>query len=210
MKQISLYEFGGDEDVVRCIQGSFVKFFKNADVVLDIGCGRGVFLELLIKAGIQAVGIDHSSEAVIACQKKGLTVCHTDAAKYLADNPDSFGGIFCSHVIEHMSYEDAMHFLELCHRALRANGVIVLVTPNSEDITVMGEVFWLDPTHVRPYPRLLLERMLDVNEFNVKTTRQFLGKLAMIGRRNIPMYFLRRILLGKHFGKPNTLIMAEK
>jgi 2-polyprenyl-3-methyl-5-hydroxy-6-metoxy-1,4-benzoquinol methylase len=210
MKQISLYEFGGDEDAVRHIQGRFVKYFRNAGPVLDIGCGRGIFLELLTKAGIEAFGIDHSSESVAACQKKGLMVCGTDARQYLADNQGRFGGIFCSHVIEHMNYEDAMNFLELCHHALRANGIIVLVTPNPEDIAIMGEIFWLDPTHVRPYPKLLLEKMLDVNDFEVKATRRFLGKWSMVGRRNIPIYFLRRILLGKYYGRPNLLVMAEK
>ncbi len=210
MKPISLYEFGSDEAVVRHIQRGFVEFFRNAGPVLDVGCGRGLFLELLTAAGIEAVGIDHSSESVMECKKRGFTVECVDASRYLTANPGRFGGIFCSHVIEHMSYEDAMRFLDLCNRALRLGGVLVLVTPNPEDISIMGEIFWLDPTHVRPYPKLLLERMLDANEFKVILTRQFLGTWAMIGRRNIPMYLLRRLLLGKYFGRPNTLIVAEK
>jgi SAM-dependent methyltransferase len=210
MKPISLYEFGSNEAVVRQIQSRFVEFFRNAAPVLDVGCGRGLFLELLRAAGIEAVGIDHSQESIAACRERGFTVTCEDARQYLALAEGRFGGIFCSHVIEHMGYDDAMSFLGLCYRALRQGGLLLLVTPNPEDLTIISEIFWLDPTHVRPYPRLLLQSMLEANGFRVKRAEQFLGSWRMIGRRNLPMYFIRRILLGRHFGRPNTLLLAEK
>lgn len=210
MKPISLYEFGSSEEVVRKIQSRFVEFFRNAEPVLDVGCGRGLFLELLRTAGIEVVGIDHSEESVAACRERGFTVNCEDARQYLVKAEGRFGGIFCSHVIEHMSYDDAMAFLALCNRALRGGGVLLLVTPNPEDLTIISEIFWLDPTHVRPYPKMLLQSMLQANGFRVKRAEQFLGSWRMIGRRNLPMYFIRRLLLGKHFGRPNTLLLAEK
>ena len=210
MKPISLYEFAGSEDVLREFQKRFLPFFAGADPVLDIGCGRGVFLELLSSVGISSVGLDHSSQSVDVCRQKGFNVLCKDAHEYLAETPEQFGGIFCSHVIEHMDYEAARALLSLCYRALRPRGVLVLLTPNPEDITIISEVFWLDPTHVRPYPRLLLESMLHASGFEVKLTKQFLGNWRFIGRRNLPLYLLRRALLGRHFGKPNTLVIAEK
>jgi len=209
-QQISLYEFGGSEDVVRSIQLRFVEYFRNSGPVLDVGCGRGLFLELLRAAKIEAVGIDHSQESVAACRERGFAVECIDAREYLARAEGNFGGIFCSHVIEHMGYDDAMTLLALCHRALRDGGILLLVTPNPEDIWVISEIFWLDPTHVRPYPKLLLQSMLQANGFRVNRTKQFLGSWRMIGWRNLPMYFIRRILLGRHFGRPNTLLLAEK
>ncbi len=210
MRPISLYEFGSNEAVVRRIQSRFIEFFRNASPVLDVGCGRGLFLELLRAAGIEAVGIDHSEESIAACRERGFDVAREDARKYLAHAEGRFGGIFCSHVIEHMGYDDAMAFLALCHRALREKGVLLLVTPNPEDLTIISEIFWLDPTHVRPYPKLLLQSMLEANGFRVMRAEQFLGSWRMIGRRNLPMYFIRRMLLGRHFGRPNTLLLAEK
>jgi hypothetical protein len=109
-----------------------------------------------------------------------------------------------------MGFDDAMTFLELCHDALREGGILLLVTPNPEDITIISEVFWLDPTHVRPYPKLLLQSRLRSTGFRVKLARQFLGNWRMVPRRSWPMYFVRRILLGRHFGKPNTMVLAEK
>jgi len=210
MKPISLYEFGSDEAVVRQIQSRFVEFFRHAAPVLDVGCGRGVFLDLLRGAGIQAVGIDHSQESVAACRERGFEVERQDAREYLGRSEGRFGVIFCSHVIEHMGYDDAMTFLALCHRALREGGMLLLVTPNPEDLTIISEIFWLDPTHVRPYPKQLLQTMLEANGFKVKRAEQFLGSWRMIGRRNLPMYFVRRMLLGRHFVRPNTLLLAEK
>jgi SAM-dependent methyltransferase len=210
VKPISLYEFGSSADVVREIQSRFVRFFRGAGLVLDIGCGRGVFLELLRDAGIEAVGLDHAEESVAACRERGFTIHCEDARTYLRQAAGQFGGIFCSHVIEHMAYDDAMHFLGLCHGALRPKGVLLLLTPNPEDLAVITETFWLDPTHVRPYPKLLLQGMLQANGFKVRLAQQFLGSWRMIGRRNLPMYLLRRMLLGRHFGRPNTLVLAEK
>jgi len=210
VKSISLYEFGGSEEVVRRIQKPFVQFFRDCAPVLDIGCGRGVFLDLLSAAGIEAVGIDHSEEALLVCQQKGFRVLREDARSYLRQKTGQFGGIFCSHVVEHMSYEDAMEFLELCHGALRAKGVLLLVTPNPDDLCVMSEIFWLDPTHVRPYPKLLLERMLEAVGFEIRIARQFVGSWRLVARRKIPGYLLRRMVLGRHYGKPNTMVVAAK
>jgi len=210
MRSISLYEFGGSEDVLRRVQKPFAEMFRGFDPVLDIGCGRGVFLELLRRADIAAVGIDHSEEAITACEKRGVEVHRGEARAFLARNPCKFGGIFCSHVIEHMAYADALNFLELCKAALRPGGILLTITPNPTDLSVISEVFWMDPTHVRPYPKLLLRSMLEAVGFKVTLEKQFLGSWRMVGRRNIPAYCFRRMLLGRYFGKPNTLVLGRK
>jgi 2-polyprenyl-3-methyl-5-hydroxy-6-metoxy-1,4-benzoquinol methylase len=158
VRLISLYEFGGDEDTIRRLQEPLVQFCRDYPPVLDIGCGRGIFLELLASAGIEAVGIDHSEELLATCRAKGFEVYCEDALAYLRRTSEQFGGIFYSHVIEHMSYQDALGLLKLCYGALRVTGLLLLVTPNPQDISVISETFWLDPTHVRPYPALLLQR----------------------------------------------------
>jgi|SRR5882724_1454138 len=210
MKRISLYEFGGTEDLVRRAQERFVTHFCSSGPVLDIGCGRGVFIELLAAAGIEALGIDHSQESVTACRKKGLTVYCEEAGDYLRRNPEKFGGIFCSHVIEHMDYDDAMRFLELCRGALEPGGKLLLITPNPEDLSIIAEIFWLDPTHVRPYPKKLLLRMLDAAGFENILDEQYLGSWKMVGRRHLVGYIFRRLLLGRYFGRPNTMVLAKK
>jgi O-antigen chain-terminating methyltransferase len=210
MSRISLYEFGSSEDTVRRIQKPFVDFFRNSAPVLDIGCGRGIFLDLLSDARIEGVGIDHSEEALAVCREKGFSVRRADARTYLSEESERFGGIFCSHVIEHMGYEDALAFVGLCYRALRPGGILLLITPNPEDICIMSHIFWLDPTHVRPYPKLLLKTMLEAAGFQTILAKQFLGSWRLVGGRNMPGFLLRRILLGRYFGRPNTLLLAKK
>ena len=210
MKAISLYNFGGSDSLVRRIQAPLVNLFKGCSPVLDVGCGRGIFLELLSQVGIEAVGIDHSEESVAICRGKGFVADREEANSFLKRSTAKFGGILCSHVIEHMAYEEACNFLELCHAALRAGGLLLIITPNAADISVIGEVFWLDPTHVRPYPKPLLKSMLEAMGFKVLKEKQYLGNWRMIGRRNIPVYLFRRLFLGKHYGKPNTLVLAKK
>ncbi len=109
-----------------------------------------------------------------------------------------------------MAYEEAMSFLELCHNALLPDGTLLLLTPNPEDLTIISEIFWLDPTHVRPYPSRLLQTMLKTSGFEVTLVKQFLPSWSSIGRRNIPSYLIRRMLLGRHYGKTNTLVLAKK
>jgi O-antigen chain-terminating methyltransferase len=209
-KEPGFLELAGSEDVIREIQRPFVNFFQNSGPVLDIGCGRGIFLDLLSQAGIEATGVDHSPESVVACRQRGFRVEQESASEYLRHVTGQFGGIFCSHVIEHMAYPEALNLLELCHSALRPDGLFLVVTPNPEDLAVISDIFWLDPTHVRPYPRLLLCKMLNSVGFQVKRERQFLGPWRLIGRRKIMGYLVRRLLLGRHFGKQNTLVLAQK
>jgi O-antigen chain-terminating methyltransferase len=210
MKSISLYEFGGNERVVREFHRKLVKYFKKSGPVLDIGCGRGIFLGLLAEAGIPGMGVDHSPESLEFCRTKGFNVFHEDARSYLARHEHYFGGIFCSHVIEHIGYEDAMSFLELCYNALSADGTLVMLTPNPEDLAVIADIYWLDPTHVRPYPRLLLKSMLQANGFEVTVATTMLGHWRMIGARNLFSYFFKRMMLGRFYGKPNLLMVAKK
>jgi O-antigen chain-terminating methyltransferase len=210
MKSVSLYEFGGSESLLRNFQTRFIPLFRGYNPVLDIGCGRGIFLGLAAEAGIEAVGVDHAEESVEFCRKKGFSVHQEDVRSFLERSPEIFGGIFCSHVIEHMGYEDASRLLALCHRALRNGGKLILLTPNPEDLAVIAETFWLDPTHVRPYPKLLLHSMLATAGFDVTDTKQVLGSWRMIGRSKMPLYFWRRMLLGRYYGHPNTIIVATK
>jgi SAM-dependent methyltransferase len=204
-----LYEFGGTEEQVRAYQRRFVPYFSPPGPVLDAGCGRGTFLELLRDAHIEPVGIDSSPHAVDVCRSKGFEDVHeADALSFLRLGSERFGGIYCGHVIEHMPPDVTREFLELASSALRPGGHLVLVTPNPLDLRVMGEYFWLDPTHVRPYPLKLIESMMHGAGF----TRIRGGHFRSVrpGRRELPRYLLLRLLLGKHYGLSDTYVVGEK
>ncbi|GEM_PF-1116803 len=145
----------------RRVLGFYIPFFKGCQRVLDVGCGQGEFLELLHAAGIPSVGIDVDAEMIRVCQAKGLQVVRADLFEYLVAQERAFDGIFCSNVIEHMSADRVLRFLQLAHRALRPEGRILVATPNPENLIVHLYEFWRDPTHVRLYNLPLLKFFME-------------------------------------------------
>jgi len=164
----SQYDFGGSEVDVRKSQEYFLQYFRGCKNVLDIGCGRGVFMEMLKENGADVTGIDNSDEAIKCCTNKGLTVRQGEALQFLETNQQKFDGIFCAHVIEHLDYKQALELIKKCYASLNQNGKLVIMTPNMASQRISSRIFWLDPTHVRPYPDLLLEKMLNSNNFQVE------------------------------------------
>ena len=156
--------FRGDEEEIKERQRRYLEYFKGAEQVLDVGCGRGEFLELLREVGIKAKGIDANLDMVLLCQEKGLDVIQGDALDYLEALSDaSLDGIFAAQFIEHLPPNAIVSFVQLCHRKLKPNGVILLETPNPQCLTTMAWGFYLDFSHLWPcHPeamRYLLESM---------------------------------------------------
>jgi O-antigen chain-terminating methyltransferase len=146
-----------DDDLRERHQKRYLRHLANVPgKVLEIGSGRGVMLRLMKEAGITAYGLDSFEEAVIYCKGKGLDVVYGDALSHLATLPAaSLGGIFCAHVIEHMQPAQAIELIRESYRVLKPGARIVIITPNPKDLRT-SERFWLDITHVRPYPEKLL------------------------------------------------------
>ena len=124
--------------------------------LVDIGCGRGEWLELLSEAGIEAYGVDSNPHTVDACARRGLNARHADAFAHLATLPDEMlGAITIFHVIEHLPTNLLLRLLDEARRTLRPGGVLMLETPNPENLKVGACTFYYDPTHLRPIPPLL-------------------------------------------------------
>jgi len=146
----------GSEEIIRQRQQKRVTYFSSCRQVLDIGCGRGEFLELLREAKIAAKGIDLSDTAVESCRRKGLAAFQADAFDFLADTEaGTFDGIHMSHVLEHMPFQTVVRLLKTCAAHVPAGGVLVAETPNPHSPEAL-HAFFLDPTHVRPlFPETL-------------------------------------------------------
>jgi predicted TPR repeat methyltransferase len=125
--------------------------------VLDIGCGRGEFLETMREAGIPARGIDLSEESIATCRHKGLAAETADLFEHLESLPEaSLDGIFCSQVVEHLPPDRLPEMIGLCASRLQREGSIAIETPNPECLAIFATHFYLDPTHTRPIPPALL------------------------------------------------------
>jgi 2-polyprenyl-3-methyl-5-hydroxy-6-metoxy-1,4-benzoquinol methylase len=148
--------FRGPEEYVRKNIEFYRGRFQDHAPVLDIGCGRGEFLEMMREAGVEAHGIDLSEESVVMCRSKGLAVEKADLFAYLSDQPnESFGGIFCAQVVEHLPPESLPDMIRLAAAKLRRDGLLAIETPNPECLAIFASHFYLDPTHTRPVPHPL-------------------------------------------------------
>ena len=149
--------FRGTEEYVREAQKFYVPFFKGRGEVLDLGCGRGEFLELMREAGVEARGVDLSEECVALCRSKQLRAEQADLFVHLDGLADSaLDGIFSSQVIEHLPPGRALEFVRLAASKLVRGGLLAIETPNPECLAVFTTHFYLDPTHGRPIHPLLL------------------------------------------------------
>jgi O-antigen chain-terminating methyltransferase len=158
--------FRGNEEYVKAGQRIYFDDFAGRRNVLDIGCGRGEFLEMMREAAVPARGIDLSAESVALCRQKGLAAEVADLFAFLARQPEAaFDGIFCSQVVEHLPPERLPEMIKLAASRLAPGGVIAIETPNPECLAIFATHFYLDPTHTRPIPHPLL--LFYLEEFGV-------------------------------------------
>ena len=149
--------FRGTEEYVRSKQMFYVPHFAGCQEVLDIGCGRGEFLQVMNDAGIAARGIDSDPESIALCRAKGLNAEAADLFTYLNNLPDAaLDGIYSSQVVEHLPPERIPELVRLAGAKLRNGGVFAIETPNPECLAIFASHFYLDPTHTRPIPAPLM------------------------------------------------------
>ena len=154
--------FRGSEEKIREHQKMYIARFAGAEEILDIGCGRGEFLEAVREAGLKARGIDSSEESVAICRSKGLNAERADLFEYLSSIEDAtLGGVYCSQVVEHLAPERLPDLANLLGRKMKPGALVAIETPNPECLAIFATHFYLDPTHTRPVPAPLLRFYLE-------------------------------------------------
>ncbi|WP_084664443.1 glycosyltransferase [Thermanaeromonas toyohensis] len=161
------HAFEGNPYIHQIIREEILPHFEGCQRILDVGCGEGIFLEMLREIGAEGEGIDIDPVVVKKAQAKGLRVQVASALDFLQERCEEYDGIMLGHIIEHFSGPEAVKLIYYCSRALKEGGVIVIRTPNFTKPEVCLSSFWLDISHVRPYPLPLLEIMLKSLGFKV-------------------------------------------
>ncbi|KRB85132.1 hypothetical protein ASE07_21455 [Noviherbaspirillum sp. Root189] len=135
------------------------KFAGQADArVVDIGCGRGEWLELLKQHDIAAIGVDLNSAMVDVCRSVGLQAEYGDAVEWLRRQPEgSLAAVTGFHIIEHLPFETMVAMFDAALHALRPDGLIIFETPNPENVIVGSCNFYYDPTHQHPLVPTVIE-----------------------------------------------------
>jgi SAM-dependent methyltransferase len=149
-------EFRGSADAVRERQERYVDFFRDAPgPVLDCGCGRGEFVALLRKSGIEAEGVDANRVAAGIAERAGLPVAPGDAFERLSRAHGALGGVAALQFVEHLDPPAVRDFLGLAFEALAPGGRLLLETINPDSLYAM-RAYRLDPTHRWPVPAATL------------------------------------------------------
>lgn len=158
--------YRGSEQEIKKQQASYVSYFKKGGKVLDLGCGRGEFIEILEENGIEAEGIDINGQMIEICRDKGLNCQKADILKKLAEYEDgTLGGIFSSQVIEHLSPSYLRRMIELAYFKLSPASHIVLETINSASVFSLVQIYFLDLSHQKPVHPQTLKFLLESTGF---------------------------------------------
>jgi O-antigen chain-terminating methyltransferase len=140
--------------------------FDNKQAI-DLGCGRGEWLDVLSDEGFAALGVDLDSGMLEACRERGYRVKHQDAIEALQELEDfSMAIVSGFHIAEHLPFEVLQILIQESLRVLKPGGLLILETPNPENIRVATANFYLDPTHIRPIPPQLLSFLPEHYGFN--------------------------------------------
>jgi SAM-dependent methyltransferase len=158
---------GGREDIKRRVS-IYISRLQALGIgtatmpVLDIGCGRGEWLEVLIENSLSAKGIDANPAMVEECTSRALPVKNAEALVFLSSLPsESQGAITGFHVVEHLSFDNLVRLIDETVRILKPGGIAIFETPNPENLFVSSLTFHLDPTHRSPLPPALLQFIME-------------------------------------------------
>ncbi|WP_189456978.1 methyltransferase domain-containing protein [Cognatilysobacter bugurensis] len=138
----------------------------HATPVVDLGSGNGEWLGVLRESEFVARGIDNNAVFAALCRGRGLEVEHADAFEALHALPDgSVGAVTAMHLVEHLPFEILVRLLDEAMRVLCRGGLLILETPNPENLLVAAHYFYTDPTHRNPIPPETLQWLVQARGF---------------------------------------------
>jgi SAM-dependent methyltransferase len=171
--------YAGLEDIFRGAwadikerQSVYLPYIRDANAgdpsspIVDLGCGRGEWLQLLRESGLNAEGVDINRVFLRRCRDLNLNVVENDAVTYLRGlKPNSLGAITSFHLIEHIPHRSLIALLDAALPALQPGGIAIFETPNPRNVQVGSCNFYLDPTHRHPLPPDLMRYLLEARGF---------------------------------------------
>jgi O-antigen chain-terminating methyltransferase len=198
--------FRGTEEDIKERQAAYLPDlpFNNSHLpVIDLGCGRGEFLELLQERGIKAEGVDTNAANIARLQEKGLTATHQDALEYLEGlEPNSIAAVTAFQVVEHLPHEYLRDLLKTAFVRIAPRGFVFLETVNTFCLEIF-RTYYLDPTHQNPIPPhllTLLAQFYGFREMKIFYQSPVVPKVDDSQQDQLHLYFQNYAVLGV---KPN-------
>jgi O-antigen chain-terminating methyltransferase len=143
-------EFRGTPQEIREKQKPYLKELAGKGKVLDLGCGRGEFLELLKENNIPCLGVEKNPAIAALLKEKGLPFAQKDVFEFLGEPGEAFGAVAAFHFIEHFMPDAAFALLKAAFSRLSEGGVLILETPNPTSLAAFLN-FHKDPEHKTPW-----------------------------------------------------------
>jgi 2-polyprenyl-3-methyl-5-hydroxy-6-metoxy-1,4-benzoquinol methylase len=150
--------FRGSSEWLKERMKSYVRYFVTApEPVLDIGCGRGEFLQLMKEIGKNAYGIEQNTYESETLTNQGLNVLHEEILPHLTRlEKDSLGSIFCAQVVEHLKPDEVYQILSRLSTLMKSGSCVVIETINPLSVFAFHHLYFKDPTHIFPvHPQTL-------------------------------------------------------
>jgi len=164
--------FRGRREEIKARQSVYLPLLKEYGIgtkempILDLGCGRGEWLDLLRENQLEAIGLDINKSMIEQCNSLGLNVIQADAITHLsAAGASSLGAVTSFHMVEHFPFDITLTLIDEALRVLKPGGILILETPNPQNLLVGSHNFYLDPTHVKPLPSLMLRFFVEARGF---------------------------------------------
>lgn len=202
--------FRGSEEDIRKQQLGYADAFRKGGKVLDLGCGRGEFLDLLRENGIDGEGVDLNGQMIEICLDKGLNCRQGDILERLAEAPDgSLDGIFSSQVVEHLRPAYLKRLVETAYAKLALGGTIVIETVNPASVFALVQIYFLDLSHEKPVHPRALQFMLESAGFSDVEVR-YSAPLDAERLRELPGADERTSMMNENFDRLNDLLFAPQ
>ena len=160
-------KYRGSEESIQKLQSQYLRLFTGKENILDIGCGRGEFLKVLLNSGKQKVlGLDLNPQMIEKCKKDNLPVRLYDGIRYLEENENlNLGGIFSSQVIEHLKPSQIVRLIKGAYRNLQEGSPLVMETINPMTLVTQTMAYTLDLTHSQYVHPFTIEMLLKEHGF---------------------------------------------
>lgn len=130
--------------------------------LLDVGCGRGEWLEILRQEGVCARGVDANRAMIEECRARKLEAVESDAVTYLRSlDAESLGSVTGFYIIEHLPFPHLMDLLDETVRVLKPGGVAVFETPNPGNVLVSIQKFHYEEAPRQPLPSPLMRSLAE-------------------------------------------------
>lgn len=166
-------KFRGDKSEIKkrlLAYEPFLQILKQNNekpAAVDLGCGRGEWLEILKQNGFIARGCDVSEEMIKECEKNDLEAKKQGAIEFLSElENSSLALVSAFQLVEHLEFSELCELIKQARRVLKDGGILILETPNPENLRVATLNFYLDTTHVKPIPPMLLEYLCEFEGFS--------------------------------------------